>query len=141
MGFIPFFITNKLTQKVSLALREGRDTNAIEKDQANEKFAAKEHQNILSNDCYSEFNPSQRNAISENEKRIQDLCQKLTQCLYEQFQEKKSYDLETIEKVVQEVILQCATPEIDILFSKLMKEQNYEKRTFREQVLNLWESA
>jgi hypothetical protein len=52
--------------------------------------------------------------LSENEKRIKELCQELGQCLYEQSQIKKFNNLGEIEETVRDLMIQYVNPEIGI---------------------------
>jgi hypothetical protein len=56
--------------------------------------------------------------LSENEKRIKELCQELRQCLQEQSQIKKFNNLREIEETVRDLMIQYVNPEIGIFLSK-----------------------
>ena len=56
--------------------------------------------------------------LSENEKRIKELCQELGQCLYEQSQVEKFNNLAEIEETVRDLMIQYVNPEIGIFLSK-----------------------
>jgi len=56
--------------------------------------------------------------LSENEKRIKELCQELGQCLYEQSQVEKFNNLGEIEETVRDLMIQYVNPEIGIFLSK-----------------------
>ena len=56
--------------------------------------------------------------LSENEKRIKELCQELGQCLYEQSQIKKFNNLGEIEETVRDLMIHYVNPEIGIFLSK-----------------------
>ena len=49
--------------------------------------------------------------LSENEKRIKDLCQELGECLYKQSQIKKFNNLGEIEETVRDLMIQYVNPE------------------------------
>ena len=55
--------------------------------------------------------------LSENEKRIKELCQELGQCLYEQSQIKKFNNLGEIEETVRDLMIHYVNPEIGIFLS------------------------
>jgi hypothetical protein len=61
--------------------------------------------------------------LSENEKRIQELCQELGECLYEQSQVKKFNNLGEIELTVRDLMNQYVNPEIGIFLSKQAREK------------------
>jgi hypothetical protein len=50
--------------------------------------------------------------LSENEKRIQELCQELGECLYQQSQVKTFNNLGEIEETVRDLMIQYVNPEI-----------------------------
>ena len=61
--------------------------------------------------------------LSENEKRIKELCQELGQCLYEQSQVEKFNNLAEIEETVRDLMIEYVNPEIGIFLSKQALEK------------------
>ena len=56
--------------------------------------------------------------LSENEKRIKELCQELGQCLYKQSQVEEFNNLAEIEETVRDLMIEYVNPEIGIFLSK-----------------------
>ena len=61
--------------------------------------------------------------LSENEKRIKELCQELGQCLYKQSQVEEFNNLAEIEETVRDLMIEYVNPEIGIFLSKQALEK------------------
>ena len=61
--------------------------------------------------------------LSENEKRIKELCQELGQCIYKQSKVEEFNNLAEIEETVRDLMIEYVNPEIGIFLSKQALEK------------------